>query len=326
MIIIEEITELREFGKANEGSVVTIGNFDGVHLGHREILKTARNTADKKQKKLIAITFEPHPAAVLYPEKSPGVLTPLKLKIHLLEKFGVDCLFVLKTTPQILGLSPAAFVDKILTSATFLSIAVEGDNFNFGYGRAGNVYTLQSIGSANGFDVIIVEPINARLSIGHCVKVSSTLIRNLLTEAKVADAAIALGRAYKLTGKIIPGRGKGKQLGFPTLNLEISNQIIPAEAVYAGTVEISDTLENLLDANKQIPAALSVGHTLTLGPYNPLAVEAHLLTEDAEKIKGQWMSIDFIKWIRPQNKFETEADLSAQIEKDCKSIASILAD
>ncbi|MHC4636754.1 MAG: riboflavin biosynthesis protein RibF [Planctomycetota bacterium] len=325
MKIIEDMSELQQYGQQNKGSVVTIGNFDGVHLGHQEILKTARNAADQRQVRFIAITFEPHPVTVLYPDVNHGILTPLSKKIKFFEQYGVDCTFILKTSPEILHLAPATFVDIYLKNATYLSVAVEGENFNFGYGRAGNVHTLQSLGASTGFEVIIVEPIHAKLSIGQSVKVSSTLIRNLLSETKVADAALALGRPYELLGKIIPGRGKGQKLGYPTLNIEQSDQIIPAEGVYAGCVELSDSFENLLTENRRIPAAFSIGHTTTFGPYNPMLIEAHLLVDKAVEIKGSWMAMSFIEFIRPQRKFEDSQDLTEQIKKDCQKIRNILA-
>jgi len=325
MKIIEEMAELKQYGQQNKGSVVTIGNFDGVHLGHQEILTTARKAADQRQAKLIAITFEPHPVAVLYPDVNHGILTPLPKKIQYFEPYGVDCMFILKTSPEILHLAPAAFVDIYLKKATYLSVAVEGENFSFGYGRAGNVHTLQSLGASTGFEVIIVEPIHAKLSIGQSVKVSSTLIRNLLSETKVADAAVALGRPYELMGKIIPGRGKGQRLGYPTLNIEQSDQIVPAEGVYAGCVELSDSFENLLTENRRIPAAFSIGHTTTFGPYNPMQIEAHLLVDKTVEVKGSWMAMSFIEYIRQQQKFEDLRYLTEQIKKDLEIIRDILA-
>ncbi|TFG48097.1 MAG: bifunctional riboflavin kinase/FAD synthetase [Candidatus Brocadiia bacterium] len=325
MKIIEEMSELKQFGRDNKGPVVTIGNFDGVHLGHQEILKTAREIADQRRAMLIVMTFEPHPVAVLYPDVNLGILTPLKAKAKLFEKFGVDSMFILKTMPEILHLSPAAFVDRLLKNATNLSVAVEGDNFSFGYGRAGNVHTLQSLGASTGFEVAIVEAKQVKLSIGQAVKVSSTLIRNLLTESKVVDASAAMGRPYRLAGKIISGRGKGRKLGYPTLNIEQSDQIIPAEGVYAGYVEIGNSFETVFSENRRIPAAVSIGHTTTFGPYNPMLIEAHLLADKAAEIKGSWMAIDFIEHIRPQHKFDKPQHLVEQIKKDCEVIMEILA-
>ena len=136
MEVIETIPGLNEIKR---GCVLTIGNFDGVHLGHQEILTTAKQIASKRKTELIVMTFEPHPVAILHPEKAPGVLTPLKLKEHLLAEFGVDCLFVLKDSFELLNLSPEDFVDKFLMRQICPAVVIEGPDFNFGYGRSGDV-------------------------------------------------------------------------------------------------------------------------------------------------------------------------------------------
>lgn len=321
MKIIETIPELKEI---SEGCVLTIGNFDGVHLGHQEILNTAKKIASEKKSRLIVMTFEPHPFAVLHPEKPPGVLTPLKLKKYLLEGCGVDCLIVLKDSSELLGLSPTDFVEKFLVKNIRPGTVVEGEDFNFGYGRTGSVHTLHSLGQQRGFDVKIVESKETRLSIGHSVRVSSTIIRNMLEAGKVADAATALGRPYRLVNKIIPGRGKGKQLGFPTLNLEQPVQIIPAEGVYAGIVKIADDFEGLLREEEKIPGVYSIGKAGTYGGGQPLLIEAHLLKKGVGELTGKWMAMDFVTHIRDQRKFKTEAELSEQIAKDCEKAKQIL--
>lgn len=321
MKIVETTSELE---KVKKGSVLTIGNFDGVHMGHGEILTAAKRIAKEKATELIVMTFEPHPVAILYPEKAPGVLTPLGLKKYLLAEHGADCLIVLKDSRELLGLSPVDFVNKFLVKVIQPSVVVEGENFNFGYGRSGNIYTLQSLGTEKGFGVIVIEAKEAKLSIGQAVKVSSTIIRNMLEAGKVADTAIALGRPYRLIGQIVPGRGKGKELGFPTANIEPTRQIIPAEGVYAGLVEIGDSEEQVCAAKGKIPAAFSIGRSETLGSDNPLAIEAHILTDGVDDLHGKWLAMDFIERIRSQIKFDSEKKLAAQIANDCKKAKKIL--
>ena len=321
MKVLETKTDL---GQAQNGCVVTIGNFDGVHTGHQKILTTARNIADEKQTELTVITFEPHPVAILYPEKSPGILMPLGLKKHLLASLGVDCLCVLKSSPELLKLSPQDFVNEFLVKNIQPVAVVEGENFNFGYGRSGSIHTLYNLGNENGFEVIVVESMTAKLSIGHAVKVSSTLIRNMLEASKVNDAAVALGRPYKLVGEIIPGRGKGKTLGFPTANMEPANQIIPGQGVYAGFVEIADSLEKVCISKEKTPAVFSIGRTSTYGTDKPLLIEAHLLVDDVGKLTGKWMAMDFVQRLRDQMKFGTETKLSEQIARDCEKTKEIL--
>ena len=322
MRIIDSITELKTISK---GSVLTIGNFDGVHLGHHEVLSAAKRIATKNQTTLIAMTFEPHPVAILYPEKAPGVLTPLELKKHLIARYGVDCLIVLKDRAELLNLSPEDFVGRFLIENIRPSAVVEGHDFNFGAKRAGNIDTLQKLGAKHGFDVSVIEPKEIKLSTGQVVRVSSTVIRYMLESGHVADAAAALGRPYRLVGEIIPGRGIGKKLGFPTLNMKMPEQVIPAEGVYAGFVRVGDTIENILSSKGTIAAAYSIGQARTYGDEFPLLIEAHLLKEDTGSMTGKFMAMDFVRRIRSQHKFNTPEQLSAQIAKDCQNAKEVLA-
>ena len=322
MRIIEAISDI---GKIKKGCVLTIGNFDGVHIGHRQILTAAKKTAVKKQTQLIVMTFEPHPVAILQPEKSPSVLTPLNLKKCLLAEFAVDCLLVLESTPELLSLSPQDFAEKFLVKNIQPGIVIEGQDFNFGYQRGGNIESLQQLGAEMGFEVSVVEPKMIKLSTGQTVRVSSTMIRNLLEAGSVADAALALSRPYRLIGQVVPGHGRGKQLGFPTANLQPLQQIIPAEAVYAGYVQIGDTEKDVCPIKERIPAALSIGRAETLGSENPLAIEAHILTDDLGDLHDKWLAMDFVKHLRDQIKFDTQAALAEQIEKDCENAKEILA-
>jgi len=191
MRIIEEVSELRQITK---GCVLTIGNFDGVHLGHRQILTAARQTAIQMATELVAMTFEPHPVAILYPEKALGVLTPLEIKKYLLAQCDVDSLIVIKGNEELLKLSPEDFVGRFLVDNVQPSVVVEGDDFNFGVERAGNIDTLRKLGSQKGFEVSVIEPKQIKLSTGQIVRVSSTIIRYMLESGHVADAGAALLR------------------------------------------------------------------------------------------------------------------------------------
>jgi len=305
--------------------VLTIGNFDGVHRGHQQILTAAKQAAADRGSKLLVMTFEPHPLAIIRPEMAPGVLTPPTIKEHLVGEFGADYLFVVESNPELLALSAEDFVQRFLIENIKPGLVVEGESFNFGSGRSGSIHTLQELADANGFEVSVITAEQVELSAGRSVTVSSTIIRNLLAEGNVADAATALGRPYRLIERIIPGRGKGRRLGFPTANMKLPQQAIPAEGVYAGFVEIADTPDQLLNSQAKIPAALSIGTSATYGDTKSLLIEAHLLRDNVRELYDKHLAMDFIKRIRPQKKFDTESALAAQIAKDCKEAKEVLA-
>lgn len=319
--IIESKSDLKEIAK---GQVVSIGNFDGVHLGHQQIISTLKETAERYGTATAVMTFHPHPVAILHPEKSPPVLTPLLLKEHLLENFGVEILIVLNDSPELLNLSPQEFVDEFLAKSIRPRVVVEGDNFHFGRGRAGNIRTLQHLGLRRGFEVLEVVARQIQLTPGQDTTVSSSLIRELLQKGRVEHAAVALGRAYRLIGQVIPGRGRGAKLGFPTANITPSNQIIPAEGVYAGFVAVADACRDVCRAQAKSPAALSIGEAKTFAADHSLLVEAHILADNVPDLYGKWLAMDFIKHLRNQKKFETESQLAAQITKDCQMTKEIL--
>jgi riboflavin kinase/FMN adenylyltransferase len=318
------IGTLSELGQIEKGCVLTIGNFDGVHRGHQEILAAAGATAKDRGAELVAMTFEPHPVAILHPERAPGVLTPLELKASLLAQAGVGSLVVLRSGGDLLGLSPDDFVRRFLVENVRPSVVVEGGDFNFGAARAGNIETLRKLGIENGFDVSVIEPREIKLSTGQSVRVSSTLVRYMLESGHVADAREALGRPYRLIEEIIPGRGVGKKLGFPTLNMKKPKQVIPAEGVYAGFVRIGNSAADALSGGNAIPAAYSVGQARTYGDDFPLLIEAHLLNETVGAAVGKFMAMDFLERIRSQHKFKTPEDLSRQIARDCEEAGRIL--
>ncbi len=304
-------------------TVLSIGNFDGVHIGHRKILQAARKKADQRHTSLVVATFEPHPVTVLHPEMAPERLATLQLKQKLLAENGTDYLLLLKSDKDLLSLSARDFVERILAKGIAPAVIVEGEDFHFGSGRSGNIHTLTYLASEFGFEVLSVEQQTAKLSIGSSVIVSSTLLRNLLLEGKVADAAVALARPYRLIGRVVAGRGKGKQLGFPTANLGQINQLVPAEGVYAGTVEVGQTEDSVCQSKNAIPAAFSIGTSATYGPDHPLSIEAHILSR-AGDLTDKWLAFDFVEKIRDQQKFETEKDLADQIAKDCQKAKNIL--
>ncbi|MBN1786848.1 MAG: bifunctional riboflavin kinase/FAD synthetase [Sedimentisphaerales bacterium] len=315
------IDTLEKIDDKIKGCCLTIGNFDGVHLGHRKIIASAAGLAVGP---VVAMTFDPHPVVILHPEKEPQVLTPLPLKAALLEAAGVDYLIVVKDSYKLLTLSPADFVDDFLMKTVKPKAVIEGDDFHFGYGRSGNAEVLAALGKDRNFDVIIVAPQQVKLS-GSTEKVSSTLIRHLLHAGDAANAAKTLGRNYRLMGKVIKGRGKGTHLGFPTANIEPHQQVVPAEGVYAGFVSVAQSVEELCTSDEKIPAVFSLGRAKTFISDHPLLIEAHILDEKVEDLYDKYLAMDFVDFLRGQQRFETEEKLKEQITADCKKTENILS-
>jgi len=318
------LTAAADFRQVRRGSVLTIGNFDGMHVGHQEILHAARRLAADNATDMAVMTFEPHPVAVLHPEKAPGVLTPLPLKLHLLKDYADHCIIVLEDNRDLLNLSPQGFVDEFLMATLRPSILVEGDDFNFGADRAGDVSTLSRLGQERGFRVVVVPPRQIELPSKQKVRVSSTMIRYMVESGHVAEAAMALSRPYKLVGPVVRGWGRGRKLGFPTLNMQKPQQVIPAEGVYAGFVEIADDGQLLLEEQRRLAAVFSVGQARTFGDQHPLLIEAHVLAGNIGDMTGRWMAMDFTERLRSQHRFSTPEELVAQIRKDCEAARQAL--
>lgn len=303
--------------QVREGCVLTIGNFDGVHIGHQEIIGVCRRLAEESRSEVVLMTFEPHPLAVLHPESAPGILTPTALKRELFASLGVGCRLMLEPRPDILALDAKQFVQRYLVDGIKPAVVVEGEDFYFGAGRTGTIETLRDMATAGGFEVAVVPARMIEIPDGQTVRVSSTMIRYMLGSGRVGDAAMALGGPYRLIGRVCPGRGIGRKLGFPTLNMKKPDQIVPAEGVYAGYVQLGDSEEDVCRVGERTQAVFSIGQARTFGDEHPLLIEAHLLVEGAEGLTGRWMAMDFVQFLRRQHKFVTPEELSKQIAKDC---------
>jgi riboflavin kinase/FMN adenylyltransferase len=270
------------------------------------------------------MTFEPHPVAVLHPEKAPGVLTPLPLKLRLLREYADDCIIVLQDDQELLNLAPEEFVDTFLMASVAPGVIVEGDDFHFGARRAGDVETLREFGGRKGFDVVVVPPKQIELPTGQMLRVSSTMVRYMLEGGHVAEVATALSRPYRLMGPIVSGWGRGRKLGYPTLNMGKPDQIIPAEGVYVGFVELAANQEALLGKTERLPAVFSIGEARTFGDQHPLLIEAHLLERTVSGMERHWMAMDFVRHLRHQHKFGSSEALVKQIAKDCQQAKAVL--
>ena len=219
-------------------SVLTIGNFDGVHRGHQRIITVARKYAEKARVAVAALTFEPHPLSVVNPDAAPKRLTTIKQKLAYLAEAGVDLTVVAESEKELLELSPDEFIRQAVIDCFKPVQIVEGWNFGFGKGRGGNVETLQDHAETGGYEVHVVSPVQQELGGGFSKRVSSSLIRQFIIEGNIELAAEALGRAYVMEGEVVAGFKRGRHLGYPTANIDVGEQLIPGDGVYFGIVTV----------------------------------------------------------------------------------------
>lgn len=287
------------------GSVMSIGNFDGLHRGHQSILaqmKSLRDTSGAGQ--IIVVTFEPHPLTVLRPEMAPPRLTPYPIKQRLIEEAGADELVILPPTHDVLDLTAEQFWGILRDDARPRHM-VEGSSFNFGKDRGGTIDKLRQWAAGSAVQLHIATAVQVPLLNLHVVEVSSSLIRWLIAYGRVRDAAICLGRPYALHGTIVRGFGRGRQIGIPTANLSCKDQMIPADGVYAGRCRIGDTT---------YPAAVSIGTMPTFGE-NQRQIEAHLIGFDGD-LYEQVIAVELLDWVREQVKFNGIDRLKQQLARD----------
>jgi len=295
------------------GCVLSIGNFDGVHLGHRRILGTAVELAAERSCPAVAITFDVHPLALVAPDRMPPALTPLDEKLAKMADCGLDATIIARADRRLLGWTPHEFVERIVVGRFRASCVVEGPSFRYGHGRQGDVETLRESGARYGFEVRIVEPMRVETAPGRQEMISSSLIRSAIADGKVELAARALGRPYALIGPVVRGRGLGRRLNYPTANIGVSNQLLPAEGVYAGRATVRGA---------RYVAAISIGRTPTFHGTSVL-VEAYLLDFD-DDIYGESMRLEVERWIRPQQTFSSAEALTRQIEQDITAVRGIV--
>jgi len=304
MKTLEGLTGLRELAP---GAVVSIGNFDGVHRGHRVLLERAGALkAATGAAGVAVVTFEPHPLTVLRPRSAPPRLTPPHIKRELLAAAGVDELVVLPPSREILDLTAEQFWHIIRHDAR-PSHLVEGNSFSFGKGRGGNIDRLRQWTVESDIRLHVLEPVTVALVDMLVVPVSSSVIRWLLEQGRVRDAAICLGRGYALEGPVVKGAGRGRELGIPTANLKCDQQLIPDDGVYAGRC----TIEGRTRA-----AAVSIGTNPTFGD-NPRTVEAHLVGFEGD-LYGRTLRLELVDWQRDQWIFPNVHALKVQIDSDIR--------
>lgn len=286
------------------GAVVSVGNFDGLHLGHQRILRAARELATAHRAAMAVVTFEPHPLTVLRPAEAPPRLTPPQVKQPLIAAAGADDLVILPPRPEILGLGARQFWD-ILHDQLHVAHLVEGASFRFGKGAAGTIATLREFCAGSAVQLHIVDSVSVPLLDLHVAPVSSSLIRFLLSWGRVRDAAICLGRPYVIQGEVVKGKGRGRTLGVPTANLRPLDQMIPADAVYAGRCTVD---------GRSFAAAVNIGAAPTFDPQLR-QIEAHLIGFDGD-LYGASIGVELLDWLRDQRKFGGAEALRAQLSLD----------
>jgi riboflavin kinase/FMN adenylyltransferase len=300
-------------------TVVTLGNFDGVHRGHREVLSRVAQEARDRGATPVAVTFEPHPIAVLYPDRAPAKVQSLEQRLDLLERAGVSVL-VLEFTKEFAQQTPEEFVRRTFVDALRAAVVVVGEDTRFGVRNSGDVDTLRQLGAEHGFEVIALE------DIGESGRWSSTQLRRELLEGKVAHAAEILGRPHRVSGTVVHGDHRGRELGYPTANLGQEHEgLVPADGVYAGWLVRLELDEDAPD--RALPAAISVGTNPTFDGHER-RVEAYVLDRTDLDLYGEQVAVEFVRLLRPTLKFESIDALIAQMEQDvaqCREILSTLA-
>ncbi|MFC6288520.1 bifunctional riboflavin kinase/FAD synthetase [Nocardioides sp. GCM10027113] len=293
-------------------TTVVIGNFDGVHRGHRTVLERARRDADADGTLLVALTFDPHPMAVLRPEHAPPTLTDLDTRARLLGEAGADRVLALPFDRDVAAWTPEQFIDTVLVDGLQASRVVVGANFRFGHRAAGDVALLREVGEQRGFVAEGVE-----LDGGPQVW-SSTYVRTCLTTGDVAGAAEALGRPFAVRGTVVQGDRRGRELGYPTANVPTSTATAaPADGVYAGWLR-------RLDTGEEHPAAISVGTNPTFDGERERRVESYVLDRDDLELYGVEVEVAFVERLRGMVAFDSVDKLVAQMADDVDRARELL--
>lgn len=289
--------------------VLTLGNFDGVHLGHQAIFRMVIERARKKKGTSIVFTFEPHPLSVIAPERAPRRLTPFKDKVNLIRDFGIDVVICANFTNEFARIRAEDFARDILCKKIGVKEVFIGSNYQFGRGRKGSPELLEEVGRECGFTVTIVPEIKK-----DDIIISSSTIRTYIAKGKVEEASRFLGRDYSVEGVVIEGAKRGKRLlHIPTANIATSNELLPKDGVYAVRVNLG---------GKIYDGAANIGLNPTFREKK-LSFEVHILDFDGE-ILGETLRVSFVKRIRNEVKFSSIEKLAAQMRRDIEEVKKIL--
>lgn len=281
--------------------VLAIGNFDGVHLGHRHIFSATTDLANKLKTKWAAMTFDPHPAKVLAPEFAPQLITTFESRLELIEESGPGGIIVMQFGKELVEVSPEDFVKDFLVDRLGVSGVCVGYDFTFGKDRGGKTTDLQELGEKYGFEVRVIEP----FSVGG-MTISSTKIRSFILSGRVYAASVLLGRPLVLSGKVVHGEGRGAELGYPTANIEVEQELLPAPGVYAAWC--------IWDEN-HFPAAVNIGSVPTFRTNGNTTVEAYILDWSGD-LYDKHLELEFVRRLRPEIRYDSARKLTEQIKKD----------
>jgi riboflavin kinase/FMN adenylyltransferase len=307
------IDKIEDIDKPFPNAVITIGNFDGVHIGHQALFHEVMEKADIRGGTAIAMTFEPHPIRVLKNNGHPPLITPYAQKIELIAKTGIDVLICIPFTHEFASITAKEFVLDILLNRIGIQTIVVGKDYTFGKNREGNLNLLKSYAEAYDFEVDVVDWIPISNNVPS--RISSTQIRNLLIDGKVREAHKLLGRHYQVSGIVVPGRNRGgKLLGFPTANIKLREELFPKNGIYAVTVDC---------LGKRHQGVANIGYSPTFDD-NALTVEVHILDFNKDLYEKS-IVVKFIERIRDEIKFSGISELSQQIAQDVLKAREILS-
>ena len=307
------VDRLENITQPFKNAVITIGNFDGVHIGHQVLFHEVIEKADAIDGTSIAMTFEPHPMRVLKKNGHPALITLYEQKTELIERSGMEVLICIPFTKQFASLSAEDFIKNLLIDKIGMKAIIVGGDYTFGKNREGNLAVLKSFASQLDYEVIVADWIKAARNVSD--RISSTKIRELVMAGEVEPARKMLGRHYQIRGLVIKGRDRGgKLLGIPTANINLQDELCPKTGIYAVTVEYH---------NRLYRGVANIGYSPTFDD-NEFTVEVHLL-DFAENIYGEKIRVNFIERIRDEKKFADISELKDQINRDIKTADTILA-
>lgn len=288
--------------------IVALGNFDGLHRGHLKLLEEVRREAGERGGTPVAVTFDPHPSRVLRPDKAPPLLMTFDQRVEGFARAGMYGVAVVRFTQELSRWDPELFVEAVLVDWLRVSEVWVGANFLFGRDRTGTFSRLRAIGDASGFRVEKIDPVRYKDFV-----VSSTRVRHLIAEGRVDEAGALLGHHYFIDGTVVHGDGRGRELGYPTANLQTHNELLPARGIYA-TMAIVDGIQHA--------SVTSVGVRPTFGE-GELTVETFVL-EGRHDLYGKSLRVAFVQWLRDEQRFDDLDGLRTAIAADCSRAAALL--